>query len=121
MHTATRLALSVIERVRGINAGARLIAYGLYAPLNEMLLRERGISHVLGGEFEQDLVQTVLGVHTPASDTPLGAATARRDIPRLQFRIPARGGLLPLARYATLQVRDERRTVGYTEASRGCK
>ena len=121
MHTATRLALPVIERVRGINAGARLIAYGLYAPLNEMLLRERGISHVLGGEFEQDLVQTVLGVPTPASDTPLGAATARRHIPRLQFRIPARGGLVPLARYATLQVRGERRTVGYTEASRGCK
>ena len=30
-------------------------------------------------------------------------------------------GLLPLARYATLQVGDTRRTVGYTEASRGCK
>jgi radical SAM superfamily enzyme YgiQ (UPF0313 family) len=119
MHTATRLALSVIDRVRAINAGACLIAYGLYAPLNEMLLRERGISHVLGGEFEQDLVQAVLGVHTPpASGDP---ATARRNIPRLQFRIPARGGLLPLDRYATLQVRDERRTVGYTEASRGCK
>jgi radical SAM superfamily enzyme YgiQ (UPF0313 family) len=125
MHTATRLALSVIDRVRAINAGAPLIAYGLYAPLNETLLRERGISHVLGGEFEQDLVQTVLGVHTPPasddSDTALGAAAARRNIPRLQFRIPARDGLLPLARYATLQVRDERRTVGYTEASRGCK
>ena len=125
MHTATRLALSVIDRVRAINAGARLIAYGLYAPLNETLLRERGIGHVLGGEFEQDLVQTVLGVHTPpAGDdpaTPPGAATARRNIPRLQFRIPARGGLPPLARYAMLQVRDERRTVGYTEASRGCK
>jgi radical SAM superfamily enzyme YgiQ (UPF0313 family) len=125
MHTATRLALSVIDRVRGINARARLIAYGLYAPLNEMLLRERGVDHVLGGEFEQDLVQTVLGVHTPPAggdpDTAPGAAAARRDIPRLHFRIPARGGLLPLARYATLQVRDERRTVGYTEASRGCK
>ncbi len=30
-------------------------------------------------------------------------------------------GLLPLTRYATLQVGDERRVVGYTEASRGCK
>jgi hypothetical protein len=35
--------------------------------------------------------------------------------------VPARDGLLPLTRYATLQVLDERRTAGYTEASRGCK
>jgi hypothetical protein len=125
MHTATRLALSVVDRARAINPGARLIAYGLYAPLNEALLRQRGISHVLGGEFEQDLVHTVLGTHTPpaggGAGSTLGGAAAPRDIPRLQFRVPARDGLLPLARYATLQVRGERRTVGYTEASRGCK
>ena len=35
--------------------------------------------------------------------------------------MPVRTGLLPLTRYATLQVGDERRVVGYTEASRGCK
>src|SRR5438874_6633020 len=34
MHTATRLALPVIDRVRTFNPSARLIAYGLYAPLN---------------------------------------------------------------------------------------
>ena len=114
MHTATRLALSVIDRVRAINPGARLIAYGLYAPLNELLLRERGISDVLGGEFEQDLVHTVLRARTQPSTsephTSNAAAAPVHDIPRLQFRIPARGGLLPLTSYATLQVRDERRT-----------
>jgi radical SAM superfamily enzyme YgiQ (UPF0313 family) len=112
MHTATRLALPVIDRVRALNPAARLVAYGLYAPLNDALLRERGVSDVLGGEFEEDLVQAVRSARLHSR----GA-----DIPRLQFRVPVRDRLLPLARYATLQVGDERRTVGYTEASRGCK
>ena len=44
MHTATRLALPVIERVRAINPHATICAYGLYAQLNETLLREHGVS-----------------------------------------------------------------------------
>ena len=111
MHTATRLAIPVIDRVRAGNPRARLIAYGLYAPLNEGLLRDRGVDHVLGGEFEQALVEAALK----------GCATESATIPRLQFRVPARDGLPPLSRYATLQISGERRTVGYTEASRGCK
>ncbi|MBA3884408.1 MAG: radical SAM protein [Acidobacteria bacterium] len=111
MHTATRLALPVIDRVRELAPSARLVAYGLYAPLNASLLRERGIQHVLGGEFEEDLVRLARG-KVPSAATP---------IPRLQFRAPDRAGLLPLARYATLQAGDVRRTAGYTEASRGCK
>ena len=111
MHTATRLAIPVIDRVRAGNPRARLIAYGLYAPLNEGLLRDRGVDHVLGGEFEQALVEAALK----------GCASESATIPRLQFRVPARDGLPPLSRYATLQISGERRTVGYTEASRGCK
>src|SRR6185436_19812891 len=42
MHTATRLAVDVIRRVRAINPAARLIAYGLYAPMNAAYLRELG-------------------------------------------------------------------------------
>jgi hypothetical protein len=115
MHTATRLALPVIDRVRAVKPAARLIAYGLYAPLNEKLLRERGVTDVLGGEFEADLVDRVYGSHAGLQPS----VTA--SVPRLQFKVPARDGLPPLVRYATLQVNGERRTVGYTEASRGCK
>src|SRR5215204_1190734 len=43
MHTATRLAAAVLDRVRLINPGAALVAYGLYAPLNAGWLRERGV------------------------------------------------------------------------------
>jgi hypothetical protein len=50
----------------------------------------------------------------------LGESQPRR-IPRLSFRIPLREGLPPLEQYASLQVGDERRVAGYTEASRGCK
>jgi len=117
MHTATRLALPVIDRVRALSPGVRLIAYGLYAPLNETLLRQHGATDVLGGEFEEELVERALGDASNAgrqSDVTAG-------VPRLQFKVPAREGLLPLARYATLQMSGEQRTVGYTEASRGCK
>jgi radical SAM superfamily enzyme YgiQ (UPF0313 family) len=115
MHTATRLALPVIDRVRVINGASRIVAYGLYAPLNESLLREHGVVEILGGEFEEELVRTVTG-RPPSSGAPRDGA-----IPRLNFVVPARDGLLPLSRYASLQIGDERRTVGYTEASRGCK
>ncbi len=116
MHTATRLALPVIDRVRALNPAARLIAYGLYAPLNGPLLREHGVTDVLGGEFEADLVRRVRDATAFAETT---ASTA--DLPRLHFIVPERDGLLPLSRYATLQIAGERRTAGYTEASRGCK
>src|SRR3954469_14290197 len=52
MHTATRLAVPVLERVRGLNGAAHLCAYGLYAPLNADMLRARGVQTVLGPEFE---------------------------------------------------------------------
>jgi radical SAM superfamily enzyme YgiQ (UPF0313 family) len=118
MHTATRLALPVIDRVHVLNPTARLIAYGLYAPLNEALLRQRGVTDVLGGEFEQDLVERAFSSDHGLKSRAAGAADI---IPRLHFRVPARDGLPPLTRYATLQLNGERRTVGYTEASRGCK
>jgi len=50
---------------------------------------------------------------------PFRAASA---LPRIQFLVPDRTGLPPLSKYATLQMPSgERRLVGYTEASRGCR
>jgi radical SAM superfamily enzyme YgiQ (UPF0313 family) len=112
MHTATRLALPVIDRVRELNPRARLCAYGLYAPLNAALLRGRGVTTVIGGEFEDALVAFVRGEQPPENGLL---------VPRVAFRVPERRGLPVLSRYATLQVGRERRVVAYTEASRGCK
>src|SRR5258706_6428588 len=109
MHTATRLAAPLIDRVRYVNPSARIAAYGLYAPLNAEWLRERGVTHVLGAEAEQELVAL--------TGTPQGAVT-----PRLTMIRPDRAGLPPLARYAALQMPDgSTRTVGSTDATRGCK
>ncbi len=124
MHTATRLAVPVIERVRVLNPSAHLCAYGLYAPLSADLLRSHGIDTILGPEFEADLTALALRVDSagpdptrlnPTQPGPLG-------LPRLRFIPPDRRSLPALDRYAALQMPDgTRRVVGYTEASRGCK
>ena len=115
MHTATRLAVPVIRRVRGLNPAARLCCYGIYAPLNASFLRSLGVHDILGGEFEDELVRLAVRRPARAADAPLG------EVPRLQFRVPDRSGLPLPSRYATLQHGSDRRVVGYTEASRGCK
>src|SRR5262249_44369581 len=55
MHTATRLAAPVIRKARAANPAARVVAYGLYAPLNAEWLRSIGVDQVVGGEFEEEL------------------------------------------------------------------
>jgi radical SAM superfamily enzyme YgiQ (UPF0313 family) len=111
MHTATRLALRAAAAVRALNPRARLCAYGLYAPMNEELLRSNGFDSIVGGEFEQVLADLADGA-SGGSFVPLG---------RLRFLPPDRDGLPPLSRYASLRWKGEDRAVGYTEASRGCK
>lgn len=123
MHTATRLALPVIDRLHAMRPDVTLCAYGVYAPLNETLLREHGVSAVLGPESEDQLVQFAATLHIPNSPDLLQISRSpHRQIPRLDFMTPDRSGLPPLARYATLQMPDgSRRIAGATEATRGCK
>jgi radical SAM superfamily enzyme YgiQ (UPF0313 family) len=127
MHTATRLAIPVIDRVRTLNPDARLCAYGLYAPLNAELLREHGVDTILGGEFEDGLVQMVQGSGGQGMALEMGSAATTNDgvprhpVARVTFRVPARDGLPALSKYASLQRGTERYVAGYTEASRGCK
>jgi radical SAM superfamily enzyme YgiQ (UPF0313 family) len=117
MHTATRLAGPVIAAARRENPGARICAFGLYAPLNEEWLRGLGADAIFGGEFEEDLAAWANG--------PTGKKEPPRPqgpLPRIHFLVPDRRGLPALAKYASLQMPDgARRAVGYTEASRGCK
>lgn len=117
MHTATRIAAAAIGKIRAANPAAALCAFGLYAPLNADFLRQLGVEHILGGEFEAALLELARGLeqgqHTPVHDTSL---------PRLSFRVPDRNGLPAPQKYAKLLLPDGRRRVtGSTEASRGCK
>jgi radical SAM superfamily enzyme YgiQ (UPF0313 family) len=110
MHTATRLAMPVIDQVRQLNPRAGLVCYGLYAPLNADLLRGLGVEAVIGGEFEATLVQLANG-----------EKVSTRGIDRLTFITPDRRGLPNLAAYSHLRQNGSKTTAGYTEASRGCK
>jgi radical SAM superfamily enzyme YgiQ (UPF0313 family) len=120
MHTATRLFLRVIGRVRAANPQARLCAYGLYAPLNETLLRRNGIDRIIGGEFEQPLLDLAGNKYTPREGS-LPRPDALISLDRQDFLPPDRSDLPPLASYARLAVNGGTRVAGYTEASRGCK
>jgi radical SAM superfamily enzyme YgiQ (UPF0313 family) len=108
MHTATRLAIPVIERVKRINPSARIACYGLYAPLNAELLRSLGVEAILGGEFEQTLVRWAAGDEVPDI-----------SLDKLTFLKPDRSD--SGTSYAKLRTADGSKLVAYTEASRGCK
>ena len=135
MHTATRLAGPVISAARRVNPSARICAFGLYAPLNADWLRGLGVDEVFGGEFEEDLAAFARGELEPQrtqstqSKKDVSAISASSAVnaspaalPRIHFLVPDRSGLPPLSTYATLQMPGgARRSVGYTEASRGCR
>ena len=138
MHTATRMAVSVLERVKAINPNAFICFYGLYAPMNDAYLRKLGAGAILGGEFEQGIVDLVarLANHTEepirgASVASLGARASRSEgdarptsisLERQRFLVPKRSGLPALTNYAYLDMGlADHRVVGYAEASRGCK
>jgi radical SAM superfamily enzyme YgiQ (UPF0313 family) len=125
MHTATRLAAPLIQRAREVNPAAHLAAYGLYAPLNRAWLEERG-AQVLGPDAEQQLVRLV-NAQLPTANaqplsTPRSQSTPNTPSTDGAFIQPDRTTLLPLTRYAALQMPDgTRRVVGSTDATRGCK
>ncbi len=149
MHTATRLAAGLIDRVRGLNPQAHLCFYGLYAPVNEDYLRGLGVGTILGGEFEEGLANLAERLNgkldqpqTPSfraeRGIPLGSPegaiprSARNDVPlqqepvislaRQKFLVPDRAGMPDLANYARVVMPGgERRIAGSTEATRGCK
>src|SRR5229473_1576344 len=56
MHTATRIAVEALPRIKQLAPNAHVCVYGLYAPMNEALLRGLGVGTVLGGELEPTLV-----------------------------------------------------------------
>ena len=121
MHTATRIALSAIKKVRALNPSAQLCAYGLYAPLNAAHLRAAGVGAIFGGEFEPGLAAAARAIAGNGRRLP-PQAQPEISLERLQFRVPDRTGLPPLQNYARLVMPNGAlRTVGYTEASRGCK
>jgi radical SAM superfamily enzyme YgiQ (UPF0313 family) len=123
MHTATRIATRVVERVKVLNPDAHLCFYGLYASMNEPLLRRLGADTVLGGEFEAGVASVIDRLRVaPAGAKKVFQIEPVVSLAKQQFVVPDRSDLAALSKYARLEVGDgQSRTVGYTEASRGCK
>jgi hypothetical protein len=119
MHTATRIALAALPRIRELAPAAHLCVYGLYAPMNETLLRSVGVATILGGECEPGLLSLAGRLKT-------GDGGAQQEpvvnLSKIHFITPDRSGLPALARYAHLVLPDGgTRQAGFAEGSRGCK
>jgi radical SAM superfamily enzyme YgiQ (UPF0313 family) len=124
MHTATRIAVQALPRIKQLAPKAHVCVYGLYAPMNEALLRGLGVGAVLGGELEPALVS--LCQRLRANGTTTGSQMSQREpvisLGRIAFEVPDRSGLPKLSRYAHLVLPDgSTRVSGFAEGSRGCK
>jgi radical SAM superfamily enzyme YgiQ (UPF0313 family) len=125
MHTALRLGLRVAEEIRRVNADCHICFYGIYATLNADYLLDTVADSAVGGEVEEELVALVKAVAAgePGGGVRHGGTKRQARLPvleRLDFPLPERRGLAPLARYARLESNGAERLAGYTEASRGC-
>jgi radical SAM superfamily enzyme YgiQ (UPF0313 family) len=128
MHTATRIAVEALPRIGQVAPRAHVCVYGLYAPMNEALLRGLGVGTVLGGEFEPALLSLCrrLRAHAMAGATAAGNVMTQSEpvisLGRVRFEVPDRGVLPKLSRYAHLVLPDgSTRVVGFAEGTRGCK
>jgi radical SAM superfamily enzyme YgiQ (UPF0313 family) len=122
MHTATRIASCAVQKVRQLNPSVHLCAYGLYAPVNAEFLHKLGVNTILGGEFEAGLVNLARRLQQAGPVEQPYQLEPTISLARQNFLVPDRAGLPSLSRYACLMLPEgTRRTVGYTEASRGCK
>jgi radical SAM superfamily enzyme YgiQ (UPF0313 family) len=130
MHTALRLGVKAVERIRSINPACRIALYGLYATLNAASLVTRGADFIIGVECEDPLLRLADNLDRGGTGLDLeGVGTAQAlagpaapGVPwrRTPFAVPRRAVLPPLDRYARLEDEGGTRLAGQTEASRGC-
>jgi len=127
MHTALRLGVEILGRLRAINPNATIGFFGLYAPLNGEELRRMGADFVLGGECEPLLVQMTEALErgdASALERYVQRTAAFAERTRLDFPDPSRRSLPVLSRYAKIIDGDGdrrgARLAGHVEASRGC-
>ena len=119
MHTATRIAIEAMPRIRELAPRAHVSIYGLYAPMNDGVFRSLGAESVFGGEVEPNLLSLAdelsRGQHTSQTEAEI-------NLSKVHFRVPDRSTLPELSRYAHLRLSGGiTRIVGFAEGSRGCK
>lgn len=109
MHTALRLGVHLIDRIRQLKQGTpyKICMYGLYATLNAEYLLAHGVDFCIAGTDSTQLVALVASL----------AKEERSEAQEPDFFAE----LSPLETYAQFEDEDEVRTVGYTETTHGCK
>lgn len=109
MHTALRLGVHLLDRIRQLKQGTpyKICMYGLYATLNAEYLLSHGVDFCIAGT---DSTQLVALVESVAKEEPSEAQASD-----FLAELP------PLEVYAQFEEEDEVRTVGYTETTHGCK
>lgn len=129
MHTALRVGMAVVERVRAVNPSCHIALFGLYASLNAEHVLAHGVDSVIGGEIEQPLAALALALEaggTRLDAAPITGVTraghpAAPHLRREPLPCPSRAALPSLKRYVHLEREGHLRPTGYVEASRGCK
>ena len=106
MHTALRLGVHVLQRIRELNPEVKICMFGLYAELNAEYLLSHDVDFCLSGETSSQLVTLV--------ESLTEKQQVHQDIIN-NAKLPA------LEKYARFEDNGEVRTVGYTETTHGCK
>ena len=108
MHTALRLGVHLLQRIRQINPDVSICMYGLYATLNTDYLLSQGVDFCIANIASTELVKLVESV------------VKKEQIEAYSDAVSV-GKLPPLDVYAQFEDNEETRTVGYTETTHGCK
>ena len=111
MHTALRLGVHLLQRIREINPNVSICMYGLYAELNADYLLSHGVDSCISGDASIQLVGLVQSVVEEKQTEAQG----------LRPKIIKNEKLPTLENYAQFEDNGEVRTVGYTETTHGCK
>ena len=111
MHTALRLGVHLLQRIRDLNSDASICMYGLYAELNADYLLSHGVDSCISGDASIQLVGLVQSLVEEKQTEAQG----------LRPKIVKNGKLPSLENYAQFEDNGEVRTVGYTETTHGCK
>ena len=111
MHTALRLGVHLLRRIREINPNVSICMYGLYAELNADYLLSHGVDFCISGDASIQLVGLMQSIVEEKQTEAQG----------LRPKIVKNGKLPTLENYAQFEDNGEVRTVGYTETTHGCK
>ena len=118
MHTALRLGVHLLRRIRQINPNVSICMYGLYATLNADYLLSHGVDFCISGELVA-LVESLVEDERAEARGPRPTVMSESDeAQEADFHIAE---LPSLEMYAQFEDKGEVRTVGYTETTHGCK